>query len=68
MVVRQRRQAMDPQCGVADAYSILANAPGGPTWFVVERDAEGFSKGNPEGQAWHPAVEHRRPARPYRPV
>ncbi|HZM56285.1 MAG TPA: acyl-CoA dehydrogenase family protein, partial [Acidimicrobiales bacterium] len=22
--------------GVADAYSILATAPGGPTWFVVE--------------------------------
>jgi len=29
--------------GVADLYSILALAPGGPTWFVVERGAEGFS-------------------------
>jgi alkylation response protein AidB-like acyl-CoA dehydrogenase len=34
--------------GVADAYSILANAPGGPTWFVVEHDAPGFAKGKPE--------------------
>src|SRR5690606_34902508 len=34
--------------GVADLYSILALAPGGPTWFVVERDAEGFSYGKPE--------------------
>jgi alkylation response protein AidB-like acyl-CoA dehydrogenase len=34
--------------GVADAYSILANAPGGPSWFVVERGAEGFTHGKPE--------------------
>jgi alkylation response protein AidB-like acyl-CoA dehydrogenase len=34
--------------GVADLYTILAMAPGGPTWFVVERDAEGFSHGEPE--------------------
>ncbi len=34
--------------GIADAYSILANAPGGPSWFVVERDAEGFTKAKPE--------------------
>src|SRR6266540_5001028 len=34
--------------GVADAYSILANAPGGPTWFVLERGAEGFTHGKPE--------------------
>jgi len=27
--------------GIADAYSILANAPGGPTWFVVEAGAPG---------------------------
>src|ERR1700688_3164666 len=25
--------------GVADAYTVLANAPGGPTWFVIERGA-----------------------------
>jgi alkylation response protein AidB-like acyl-CoA dehydrogenase len=34
--------------GVADLYTILALAPGGPTWFVVERGAEGFSNGKPE--------------------
>jgi len=34
--------------GVADLYSILALAPGGPTWFVLERDTEGFSHGKHE--------------------
>ncbi len=34
--------------GVADLYTILANTPGGPSWFVVERGAEGFSAGKPE--------------------
>ncbi|MCP4358052.1 MAG: acyl-CoA dehydrogenase [Chloroflexi bacterium] len=34
--------------GVADLYSILALAPGGPSWFVVDRDNEGFSHGKPE--------------------
>lgn len=34
--------------GIADAYSVLANAPGGPSWFVVERDAPGFTKARPE--------------------
>lgn len=34
--------------GIADAYSVLANAPGGPTWFVVERGAEGFTQAKPE--------------------
>ena len=34
--------------GVADLYTVLANAPGGPSWFVVERDAEGFTHGKPE--------------------
>lgn len=29
--------------GVADLYTILAMAPGGPSWFLVERDMEGFS-------------------------
>jgi acyl-CoA dehydrogenase len=28
---------------IADAYTILAMAPGGPSWFIVERDAQGFS-------------------------
>ena len=34
--------------GVADLYTILADAPGGPSWFVVEKGAAGFSHGKPE--------------------
>jgi alkylation response protein AidB-like acyl-CoA dehydrogenase len=34
--------------GVADFYTILANTPGGPTWFVVDRDTPGFGPGKPE--------------------
>jgi len=34
--------------GVADLYTILANAPGGPSWFVVEKGLPGFSHGKPE--------------------
>src|SRR5512136_459487 len=34
--------------GVADLYSILALAPNGPSWFVVEKDAPGFTHGKPE--------------------
>ncbi len=34
--------------GFADMYTILAKAPGGPTWFVLERGAEGFTQGKPE--------------------
>jgi alkylation response protein AidB-like acyl-CoA dehydrogenase len=34
--------------GVADLYTILAMAPGGPSWFVVERGAEGFTHGHHE--------------------
>jgi alkylation response protein AidB-like acyl-CoA dehydrogenase len=34
--------------GYADVYTILANAPGGPTWFILEKGAEGFSHGKPE--------------------
>lgn len=29
--------------GVADLYTVLAMAPGGPSWFFVERGTEGFS-------------------------
>jgi alkylation response protein AidB-like acyl-CoA dehydrogenase len=36
--------------GVADVYTILANAPGGPSWFVVERDTPGFALGKPENK------------------
>ena len=34
--------------GVADAVSILANAPGGPSWFIVEQGAKGFTHDRPE--------------------
>jgi alkylation response protein AidB-like acyl-CoA dehydrogenase len=34
--------------GVADAATILALAPGGPSWFVVDRDAPGLTHGDPE--------------------
>lgn len=34
--------------GVADVTTILANAPGGPTWFIVEKGTPGFTAGKPE--------------------
>jgi len=34
--------------GIADAYTVLANTPGGPSWFVVEKGATGFSHDEPE--------------------
>jgi alkylation response protein AidB-like acyl-CoA dehydrogenase len=34
--------------GVADLYTVLANAPGGPAWFVVDRDTPGLTAGKPE--------------------
>ncbi|MBM3790305.1 MAG: acyl-CoA dehydrogenase [Acidobacteria bacterium] len=34
--------------GVADLYSVLALAPGGPSWFIVEAGAPGFTHGKPE--------------------
>jgi alkylation response protein AidB-like acyl-CoA dehydrogenase len=34
--------------GVADLYTVLALAPGGPSWFVVEAGAEGFTHGEHE--------------------
>jgi acyl-CoA dehydrogenase len=36
--------------GVADLYTVLANAPGGPSWFVVDRDTPGFAMGKPENK------------------
>ncbi len=33
---------------IADACSVLALAPGGPSWFVVERGTPGFSAAPPE--------------------
>src|SRR5215467_3260400 len=34
--------------GIAGAYTILANTPAGPSWFVVEAGAKGFSHDEPE--------------------
>ncbi len=34
--------------GVADAYTVLANTPDGPTWFVVEKGEEGLFPGKHE--------------------
>jgi alkylation response protein AidB-like acyl-CoA dehydrogenase len=34
--------------GIADAYTVLANTPAGPTWFVVEKGAPGFTHDEPE--------------------
>ncbi|HUI42900.1 MAG TPA: acyl-CoA dehydrogenase family protein [Terriglobia bacterium] len=34
--------------GIADAYSILANTPSGPSWFIVEKGAPGFKHDEPE--------------------
>ncbi len=34
--------------GVAQVYTVLARAPSGPSFFVVERGAPGFSVGAPE--------------------
>ena len=36
--------------GIADAYPVLANTPGGPSWFVVEKDTKGFSHDKPENK------------------
>jgi len=34
--------------GIADLYTILANTPSGPSWFVVEKGAKGFAHDEPE--------------------
>jgi len=34
--------------GIADKYTILASAPGGPSWFVLDRGTEGFTQHRPE--------------------
>jgi alkylation response protein AidB-like acyl-CoA dehydrogenase len=34
--------------GIADLYTILALAPDGPSWFVVERGQDGFTSARPE--------------------
>ena len=34
--------------GFADVYTVLATAPDGPSWFIVEAGAAGLSPGQPE--------------------
>jgi acyl-CoA dehydrogenase len=34
--------------GIADLYTVLANTPSGPSWFVVEQGAKGFNHDEPE--------------------
>ena len=34
--------------GIADAYTMLANTPGGPSWFIVETGTKGFTHDKPE--------------------
>ena len=34
--------------GEADLYTVLALAPGGPSWFILERGAPGFTQGKHE--------------------
>ncbi len=34
--------------GIADKYTILASAPGGPSWFVLDRGTDGFTQNRPE--------------------
>ena len=45
---------------IADVYTILALAPGGPSWFIVEKGTAGLLRGATRGQARHPAVQHSR--------
>ena len=34
--------------GIADAYTVLANTPAGPSWFILEKDTKGFTHDKPE--------------------
>ncbi len=34
--------------GIADAYTVLASTPAGPSWFIVEKGAKGFTHDKPE--------------------
>jgi acyl-CoA dehydrogenase len=36
--------------GIADLYTVLANTPSGPSWFVVERGTKGFTHDKPENK------------------
>jgi len=34
--------------GIADAYTVLANTPNGPSWFILEKGVKGFTHDEPE--------------------
>jgi alkylation response protein AidB-like acyl-CoA dehydrogenase len=34
--------------GIADAYTVLANTPAGPSWFIVDKGVPGFNQDKPE--------------------
>ncbi|MFZ0914956.1 MAG: acyl-CoA dehydrogenase family protein [Candidatus Korobacteraceae bacterium] len=34
--------------GIADVYTILANTPAGPSWFIVDASTKGFAHDEPE--------------------
>ena len=36
--------------GIADVYTILANTPAGPSWFIVDKGAPGFTYDKPENK------------------
>ena len=36
--------------GIADVYTILANTPAGPSWFIVEKGVPGFTYDKPENK------------------
>jgi len=36
--------------GIADLFTVLANTPSGPSWFVVEKGAKGFAHDKPENK------------------
>src|SRR5271165_847249 len=36
--------------GLADLFTVLANTPSGPSWFVVEKGAKGFAHDKPENK------------------
>ena len=36
--------------GIAGAYTVLANTPSGPSWFIVEKDTKGFTHDEPENK------------------
>ena len=36
--------------GIADLFTVLANTPSGPSWFVVEKGEKGFAHDKPENK------------------